>query len=143
MTPGPIWRGELALLIVVLINSFGVVLMARLRRRNLGNLQRTIRLLRIIPTNDTRHLDLHLSGHTRGCPDGPSKKIRSNLSLQLRSRLCLQQDAGCLQNCPCRSSNGTRISDLLLYRELCRPLHRNCTLQPLRTPDHPDRPVPA
>ena len=37
----PVWRGELALLIVILINSFGVVLM--LRRRNFGDFQRSVR----------------------------------------------------------------------------------------------------
>ena len=41
----PIWRGELALLIVVLINSFGVVLMLDSGAGILSNLQRTICLL--------------------------------------------------------------------------------------------------
>ncbi len=39
----PVWRGELALLIVILINSFGVVFNAGLRGRNFGDLQRSVR----------------------------------------------------------------------------------------------------
>lgn len=39
----PVWRGELALLIVILINSFGVVLMLDSGRRNFGDLQRSVR----------------------------------------------------------------------------------------------------
>ena len=38
----PVWRGELALLIVILINSFGVVLMLD-SGRNFGDFQRSVR----------------------------------------------------------------------------------------------------
>lgn len=58
----PVWRGELALLIVILINSFGVVLM----------------------------LDLYLSGNSRSGPHDLTEKVCSYIPLQLRCRLRLQ-----------------------------------------------------
>ena len=66
----PVWRGELALLIVILINSFGVVL--------------------ILPSSDTWDLDLYLSGNSRSRPHDLTEKVCSHIPLQLRCRLRLQ-----------------------------------------------------
>ena len=71
-------RGELALLIVVLINSLGVVLMLQ---SGSG----------IVSGN----LDLYFPGASGRKPDDPAEKVCSPVSLQLRGGLCLQRNAGC------------------------------------------------
>ena len=75
----PVWRGELALLIVILINSFGVVLMLD---SGAG--------ISAIPGSDTRNLDLYLSGNSRNGPHDLTEKVCSYIPLQLRCRLRLQ-----------------------------------------------------
>ena len=73
----PVWRGELALLIVILINSFGVVLMLD---SGAG----------ILPGSDARNLDLYFSGNSRSGPHDLTEKVCSYIPLQLRCRLRLQ-----------------------------------------------------
>ena len=76
----PVWRGELALLIVILINSFGVVLM----------LDSGAGISAISSVPYARNLDLYLSGNSRNGPHDLTEKVCSYIPLQLRCRLRLQ-----------------------------------------------------
>ena len=82
----PVWRGELALLIVILINSFGVVLMLD----SGAGISAISSVPYAFPGSDARNLDLYLSGDSRSCPHDLTEKVCSYIPLQLRCRLRLQ-----------------------------------------------------
>lgn len=83
----PIYRGELALLLAVAINSFGVVLMLY-SGTGISAISSVpyaffLRLSEDKPWN----MDLHISGTSGTGADDPAEKIRSPVSIQLRSRI--------------------------------------------------------
>lgn len=55
-------RGELALLVAVLINSFGVVLMLHSGRGNLCHLERAVRVFGSVYADLARHMDIPVPG---------------------------------------------------------------------------------
>ena len=83
----PIYRGELALLLAVAINSFGVVLMLYFRDRNFRYFQCSLRFFLRLSEDKPWNMDLHISGTSGTGADDPAEKIRSPVSIQLRSRI--------------------------------------------------------
>ena len=84
-------RGELALIVAVIINSFGVVF----RFRNFSNLQCALRILRSISMVNTWYLDIPFSGSSGFKPDDSSKKICSDISVQFCSGVLFWNSGGC------------------------------------------------
>ena len=62
--------------------------------RNIGNIQRAIRILAGSSKTDSRNLDIHISGRTYSHPHDHEKEIRSPISVQLHSWFRIWQDAG-------------------------------------------------
>lgn len=89
-----VFRGELALFITVMINSFGVVLMLYSGCGNFRNLQCTICIFRGGTGHFTWHLDLYFSGSTDLKSDDHAQKICSGISVQLCGRICIQRAFG-------------------------------------------------
>ena len=83
-------RGELALLIVVLINSLGVVLMLQSGSGSQRFPACPMRFLWYC-RNCLWELDLYFPGASGRKPDDPAEKVCSPVSLQLRGGLCLQR----------------------------------------------------
>lgn len=81
----PVWRGELALLIVILINSFGVVLMLGLPAPESQRSPAFRTLFLNLPGSDARNLDLYFSGNSRSGPHDLTEKVCSYIPLQLCS----------------------------------------------------------
>ena len=88
-------RGELALLVVVLINSLGVVLMLYSGSWNLRDLQCSLRIFLRIFGSHTWHLDLYFPGTAGIIPDDHAEEIRRTISFQLCRWICIQRDARC------------------------------------------------
>ena len=86
----PVWRGELALLIVILINSFGVVLMLDSGAGISAISSVPYAFSESLPGSDARNLDLYFSGNSRSGPHDLTEKVCSYIPLQLRCRLRLQ-----------------------------------------------------
>lgn len=88
-------RGELALIVAVIINSFGVVLMLYSGSWNFSNLQCALRILRSISMVNTWYLDIPFSGSSGFKPDDSSKKICSDISVQFCSGILFWNSGGC------------------------------------------------
>ena len=86
-----IFRGELALLLVIIMNSFGVVLMLY---SGSG-----ISAISSVPYafSFSWHLDLYLSGYSDRITDDPAKTFCDRIPAEFCSWFCLQYDAGCTQ----------------------------------------------
>ncbi len=74
-------RGELALLIVILINSMGVVLMLRSGSGIFRYFQRPLRIFPCISDFDPWHLDLYFPGTSCFKPDDLKKTLCSQLPI--------------------------------------------------------------
>lgn len=83
----PIYRGELALLLAVAINSFGVVLMLYSGTGISCYFQCSLRFFLRLSEDKPWNMDLHVSGTSGTGADDPAEKIRSPVSIQLRSRI--------------------------------------------------------
>lgn len=83
----PIYRGELALLLAVAINSFGVVLMLYSGTGISAISQCFLRFFLRLSEDKPWNMDLHISGTSGTGADDPAEKIRSPVSIQLRSRI--------------------------------------------------------
>ena len=99
----PVLRGELVLVLAVIINSIGVLLMlhsgsgiSAIARRsgNLCHFQRSLCLFRGVSGADPGHMDVYLSGTSCLCPYDTSPQIRSCLFVQLCCRFLLRQNDG-------------------------------------------------
>ena len=112
-------RGELSLLLVIIINSLGVVLMlhsgsgisaissvpyafadvqqsgrcfnAAFRFRHFGNFQCALRLCRCAAGYNSRRMDGGFSGFAGAQPDAFKQTLCAGVPVQLRCRLCLQR----------------------------------------------------
>ena len=88
-------RGELALIVAVIINSFWGCFDAVFWFRNFSNLQCALRILRSISMVNTWHLDIPFSGSSGFKPDDSSKKICSDISVQFCSGILFWNSGGC------------------------------------------------
>ena len=82
----PIYRGELALLLAVSINSFGVVLMLY-SGTGISAISSVPYAFSCVSEDKPWNMDLHISGTSGTGADDPAEKIRSPVSIQLRSRI--------------------------------------------------------
>ena len=87
----PVLWGELALLVVVLINSLGVVLMLY----SGSGISAISSILRSIYEGFPRHLDLYFPGTSGIIPDDYAKEICRTVSFQFCCWICIQRNARC------------------------------------------------
>lgn len=137
----PVWRGELALLIVILINSFGVVLML--------DSGAGISAISSVPYAFSESFPALTLGTWTYIFQGIlvaalmilRKKFVPTYLFSFVVGFAFSKMLDVYKTSPRGPHDGDRIPDRLFYRELSRHLSRNCPLQPLRTSDHPDRPL--
>ena len=79
-----LFRGELALVIAVLVNSFV------LRRGNFGHFQRAVCVFAGVPGTYAGNLDLPVPGHFDCQPDDYAPQMGVAIPVQLCSGLCVQ-----------------------------------------------------
>lgn len=94
----PVLRGEIALLVVICINSLGVVLML-----HSGSGISTISsvpyvLSEVLAASVPRHLELSVSGASGAHPDAFKTALCALLSVLLSHGLCHEHDDGCPQS---------------------------------------------
>ena len=87
--------GELALLLAVCINSFGVVLMLYSGAGISAISQRSICLFRSTRPSFPWNMDVFISRLADSQPDDIAKAICSAVLMQLFSWLCIQRIVGC------------------------------------------------
>ena len=137
----PVWRGELALLIVILINSFGVVLML--------DSGAGISAISSVPYAFSESFPALTLGTWTYIFQGIlvaalmilRKKFVPTYLFSFVVGFAFSKMLDVYKTALAGLTMGIRIPDRLFYRELSRHLPRNCPLQPLRTSDHPDRPL--
>ena len=132
----PLFRGELALLLAVLVNSFGVVLMLY---SGAG-----ISAISSVPYAFSEvwpffTLDLSVPGHSDRKPDDPAETLRPYVSVQLCGRLFLQRTVGYPQSMDRHPALHPAYAVCIFYHQLLAALHRYRFFQPLWTAYHSDR----
>ena len=93
----PVIRGELALVIVILINSLGVVLMLY-SGSGISAIFKVVALCFFgsISTCYTWNLDVYFSGTSDLITDDHAEKICGTIFVQFCCGICIQRDAGSL-----------------------------------------------
>ena len=89
----PVLRGELALLVVVLINSLGVVLMLYSGSGISAISSVPYAFSEVFNKISLGTLDLHFPGTSGIIPDGHAKKICRTVSFQFCCWICIQRNA--------------------------------------------------
>ena len=92
-----IFRGELALLLVIIMNSFGVVLMLYSGSGISAISSVPYAFSEVFPFLSLGTWHLYLSGYSDRITDDPAKTFCDRIPAEFCSWFCLQYDAGCTQ----------------------------------------------
>lgn len=142
-TEKTVMRGELALLMVVVLNSLGVLLMLHSGSGISAISSVPYAFQKVMPRLTLGTWTYIFQGLLVCTLMLMQEKIRSHLPVQFCGRLCVWRTDGSSRALDYTSSGKSAAACAVFCAELSDPLFRYCAFKPLQAPDCPDGSVPA